>query len=303
MVNSAILNLTKSLSAIQPEDNVLVKRSPGWGNLWKRNARGVEAGLAQVEDEAQTPGEDSLGRMGKPGTHQCHRVPLLEPRNYTNVSLNMDGGGEGALVAAAAGNRGRRRANRTGLRLGGPKPSGRPSWRCAPTVRARAGGTDLAAVARGAAPGRAHRRPKTYSGDGDHGAADGGVSIDAAAVTAVARGHCGRLPGRCRVRAAHWRRASGTGRASAETSATLPVGRWRARAICHGAGPDCGPDGTRRFSQAIFAGPGRTTLAMSDSLLRSGCRRLRLARPGLSAPRRDGRWMSRSRGGRLGAAR
>jgi 3-oxoacyl-[acyl-carrier protein] reductase len=72
MTNSALLNLTKSLSTEFGEDNVLVNAiCPGWvdTNLWKRNAEGLKQELGvKSEDEARklAAKKNSLGRMGKP---------------------------------------------------------------------------------------------------------------------------------------------------------------------------------------------------------------------------------------------
>ena len=54
MTNSALLNLTKSLSTEFGEDNVHVNAvCPGWvdTNLWQRNAQGLAAELADVDVE------------------------------------------------------------------------------------------------------------------------------------------------------------------------------------------------------------------------------------------------------------
>jgi 3-oxoacyl-[acyl-carrier protein] reductase len=100
MTNSALLNLTKSLSAEFGEDNVLVNAiCPGWvdTNLWKRNAEGLRQELgATSEDEARklAAKKNSLGRMGKPEELANATVFLCSERaSYiTGVSLNMDGG-------------------------------------------------------------------------------------------------------------------------------------------------------------------------------------------------------------------
>src|SRR5258705_326379 len=100
MTNSALLNLTKSLSTQFGEDNVLVNAiCPGWvdTNLWKRNAEGLKQELGVTsEDEARrlAAKKNSLGRMGKPEELANATVFLCSERaSYiTGVSLNMDGG-------------------------------------------------------------------------------------------------------------------------------------------------------------------------------------------------------------------
>jgi len=100
MTNSALLNLTKSLSAEFGEDNVLVNAvCPGWvdTNLWRRNADGLKQELGvKSEDEARklAAKKNSLGRMGKPEELANATVFLCSERaSYiTGVSLNMDGG-------------------------------------------------------------------------------------------------------------------------------------------------------------------------------------------------------------------
>src|SRR5215212_1154459 len=100
MTNSALLNLTKSLSAEFGEDNVLVNAiCPGWvdTNLWKRNAEGLKQELGvKSEEEARklAARKNSLNRMGKPEELANATVFLCSERaSYiTGVSLNMDGG-------------------------------------------------------------------------------------------------------------------------------------------------------------------------------------------------------------------
>src|SRR5262249_46659664 len=81
MTNSALLNLTKSLSAEFGEDNVLVNAiCPGWvdTNLWRMNAQGLSKELgATSEDEARRRAarKDSLNRFRNPE----------EPANATGV--------------------------------------------------------------------------------------------------------------------------------------------------------------------------------------------------------------------------
>jgi 3-oxoacyl-[acyl-carrier protein] reductase len=100
ITNSALLNLTKSLSAEFGEDNVLVNAvCPGWvdTNLWKRNADGLQAELGvRSEGEARrlAARKNSLGRFGRPEELASAIVFLCSERaSYiTGVSLNLDGG-------------------------------------------------------------------------------------------------------------------------------------------------------------------------------------------------------------------
>ena len=100
MTNSALLNLTKSLSTEFGEDNVLVNAiCPGWvaTDLWRRNAEGLQADLgAKSEEEARklAARKNSLNRFGKPEELANATVFLCSERaSYiTGVSLNMDGG-------------------------------------------------------------------------------------------------------------------------------------------------------------------------------------------------------------------
>ncbi len=100
MTNSALLNLTKSLSAEFGEDNVLVNAiCPGWvdTNLWRMNAQGLQKELnVRNEDEARklAAKKNALGRMGKPEELANATAFLCSERaSYiTGVSLNMDGG-------------------------------------------------------------------------------------------------------------------------------------------------------------------------------------------------------------------
>jgi 3-oxoacyl-[acyl-carrier protein] reductase len=100
MTNSALLNLTKSLSAEFGEDNVLVNAvCPGWvdTNLWRMNAQGLQQELgAQSSDDARrlAARKNSLGRFGKPEELANAIVFLCSERaSYiTGVSLNLDGG-------------------------------------------------------------------------------------------------------------------------------------------------------------------------------------------------------------------
>jgi 3-oxoacyl-[acyl-carrier protein] reductase len=100
MTNSALLNLTKSLSTEFGEDNILVNAiCPGWvnTNLWRMNAQGLQADLgAKSEDEARrlAARKNSLNRFGKPEELANATVFLCSERaSYiTGVSLNLDGG-------------------------------------------------------------------------------------------------------------------------------------------------------------------------------------------------------------------
>ena len=100
ITNSALLNITKSLSTEFGEDNVLVNAvCPGWvdTNLWRRNAQGLAAELnVRSEEEARrlAARKNSLNRFGKPEELANAIVFLCSERaSYiTGVSLNLDGG-------------------------------------------------------------------------------------------------------------------------------------------------------------------------------------------------------------------
>jgi 3-oxoacyl-[acyl-carrier protein] reductase len=100
MTNSALLNLTKSLSTEFGADNVLVNAiCPGWvdTNLWRMNVQGLQKELnVTTEDEARKVAarKNALGRMGKPEELANATVFLCSERaSYiTGVSLNLDGG-------------------------------------------------------------------------------------------------------------------------------------------------------------------------------------------------------------------
>src|SRR5215470_1778230 len=100
MTNSALLNLTKSLSSEFGEDNVLVNAvCPGWvdTNLWSMNAQGLQQELgAQSDEDARriAARKNSLGRFGTPAELANAIVFLCSERaSYiTGVSLNLDGG-------------------------------------------------------------------------------------------------------------------------------------------------------------------------------------------------------------------
>jgi len=100
MTNSALLNLTKSLSTEFGPDGVLVNAvCPGWVDtgLWRRNAAGLAAELgAGSEDEARrlAARKNALGRFGRP-EELADAIAFLcsERASYiTGVSLNLDGG-------------------------------------------------------------------------------------------------------------------------------------------------------------------------------------------------------------------
>jgi len=100
MTNSALLNLTKSLSAEWGEEGVHVNAvCPGWvaTNLWERNAQGLQAELkANTEEEARrlAARKNALNRFGRPEELANAIVFLCSERaSYiTGVSLNLDGG-------------------------------------------------------------------------------------------------------------------------------------------------------------------------------------------------------------------
>ena len=100
MTNSALLNLTKSLSSEFGADNVLVNAiCPGWvdTNLWRMNTQGMQKEFeVKSEEEARKVAakKNALGRMGKPEELANATVFLCSERaSYiTGVSLNMDGG-------------------------------------------------------------------------------------------------------------------------------------------------------------------------------------------------------------------
>jgi 3-oxoacyl-[acyl-carrier protein] reductase len=100
MTNSALLNLTKSLSTELGEQGVLVNAvCPGWVDtaLWQRNAPGLTAELgAASEEEARrlAARKNALNRFGKPEEVASAIAFLCSERaSYiTGVSLNLDGG-------------------------------------------------------------------------------------------------------------------------------------------------------------------------------------------------------------------
>lgn len=100
MTNSALLNLTKSLSTEFAPHNVLVNAvCPGWvaTDLWKRNVGNLQQELgAADEEEARrlAAKKNALGRFGRPEELANAIVFLCSERaSYiTGVSLNLDGG-------------------------------------------------------------------------------------------------------------------------------------------------------------------------------------------------------------------
>lgn len=100
MTNSALLNMTKSLSTEFAPYNVLVNAvCPGWvaTDLWKRHADGLQKELGvRSEEEARrlAARKNALGRFGRPEELANAIVFLCSERaSYiTGVSLNLDGG-------------------------------------------------------------------------------------------------------------------------------------------------------------------------------------------------------------------
>lgn len=100
MTNSALLNMTKSLSAEFGEWGIHVNAvCPGWVDteLWRMNARGLAAELgADSEEEARRRAarRNALGRFGRPEELADAIAFLCSARaSYiTGVSLNLDGG-------------------------------------------------------------------------------------------------------------------------------------------------------------------------------------------------------------------
>src|SRR5262245_47629272 len=100
IVNSALLNMTKSLSTELGEHNVLVNAvCPGWVDtgMWRRNAAGLQAELnVASEDEARrlAARKNALSRFGRPEELAAAIAFLCSERAsfITGVSLNVDGG-------------------------------------------------------------------------------------------------------------------------------------------------------------------------------------------------------------------
>lgn len=100
MTNSALLNMTKSLSTEFAPSNVLVNAiCPGWvaTDLWKRNAEGLQKELGvSSEEEARrlATKKNALGRFGQAEELANVIVFLCSERaSYvTGVSVNTDGG-------------------------------------------------------------------------------------------------------------------------------------------------------------------------------------------------------------------
>jgi len=100
ITNSALLNITKSLSTEFAADNVLVNAvCPGWvdTSLWRANAAGLqkELGTASEEDaRRQAAKKNALGRFGK-AEELANAIVFLcsERASYiTGVAVNLDGG-------------------------------------------------------------------------------------------------------------------------------------------------------------------------------------------------------------------
>ncbi len=100
VTNSALLNMTKSLSTEFAPDHILVNAvCPGWvdTSLWRANADGLRKEMGAVsEEEARrlASRKNALGRFGKPEELADAVVFLCSERaSYiTGVSLNLDGG-------------------------------------------------------------------------------------------------------------------------------------------------------------------------------------------------------------------
>ncbi len=100
ITNSALLNVTKSLSTEFGEHNILINAvCPGWvdTNMWRRMADGLKAELnVQSEEDARrlAARKNALNRFGKPEELANAIVFLCSARaSYiTGVSLNLDGG-------------------------------------------------------------------------------------------------------------------------------------------------------------------------------------------------------------------
>jgi 3-oxoacyl-[acyl-carrier protein] reductase len=100
ITNSALLNVTKTLSSELGPDGVLVNAvCPGWVDtgMWRRNAPGLQAELGVgSEDEARrlAASRNALGRWGRPEELADAIAFLCSERAsfITGVSLNVDGG-------------------------------------------------------------------------------------------------------------------------------------------------------------------------------------------------------------------
>jgi 3-oxoacyl-[acyl-carrier protein] reductase len=100
ITNSALLNITKSLSTEFAPFNVLINAvCPGWvgTDLWQRNAAGYAAEIGvESKEEAlrRATSRNAMGRFGKP-QELADAIAFLcsERASYiTGVSLNVDGG-------------------------------------------------------------------------------------------------------------------------------------------------------------------------------------------------------------------
>jgi 3-oxoacyl-[acyl-carrier protein] reductase len=100
ITNSALLNVTKSLSTELGPDGILVNAvCPGWVDtgLWRRNAAALAAELGTPsEDEARRLAvkKNALGRFGRPEELAWTIAFLCSERAsfITGVSINVDGG-------------------------------------------------------------------------------------------------------------------------------------------------------------------------------------------------------------------
>lgn len=100
ITNSALLNVTKSLSTEFAPDKILVNAvCPGWVDtkLWRMNAAGLQQELGVTSEEEarrQAARKNALGRFGTPEELANAIVFLCSERSsyITGVSLNLDGG-------------------------------------------------------------------------------------------------------------------------------------------------------------------------------------------------------------------
>ena len=110
MTNSALLNLTKSLSTEFGEDNVLVNAiCPGWvaTDLWVRNTRGHEEGIRGDDrgGSSQGGGKKELtwqhGQAGR--ARKCHGFPVLRARklHHRRVAQSRRRAAERPLVTSS----------------------------------------------------------------------------------------------------------------------------------------------------------------------------------------------------------
>lgn len=100
ITNSALLNVTKSLSTELGPDGILVNAvCPGWVDtgLWRENAAGLaaELGTPSEEDARRLAArKNALGRFGRPEELASAIAFLCSERAsfITGVSINVDGG-------------------------------------------------------------------------------------------------------------------------------------------------------------------------------------------------------------------